>query len=72
MEDKKKYKLVSNNCLKECNTFKEKLNVCMKNSDNNIIVCQQIRNDYENCLLKFDKNTQNSIYNDVEDTSLTN
>ena len=33
-----------------CDKLKEKLATCMKNSDDNIIYCQSIRNMYEDCL----------------------
>lgn len=38
-----------------CDDFKTNLAVCMKNSDNNIMVCQSLRNFYENCLREQDK-----------------
>ena len=33
-----------------CESLKNKLSVCMKNSDDNIIVCQSLRNAFESCL----------------------
>tara|TARA_Y100000591_G_scaffold333311_1_gene375609 strand:+ start:5259 stop:5453 length:195 start_codon:yes stop_codon:yes gene_type:complete len=33
-----------------CDEFKNKLSICMKNSDDNIMACQEIRNVYESCL----------------------
>ena len=71
MEGEKSHKLVKNDCLKECDKFKNKLEICMKNSDNNIIPCQALRNDYESCLVEMHKKLHN-IYDQVEDISLTN
>ena len=72
MEEEKVYKLVKSDCLKECDKFKNKLEICMKNSDNNIIPCQALRNDYESCLVEIHKKESCIIYNKIEDTSLTN
>ena len=33
-----------------CEELKNKLSVCMKNSDDNIIVCQSLRDAFESCL----------------------
>ena len=38
-----------------CEEFKTKLSMCMKNSDDNIIACQSLRDIYENCLREQDK-----------------
>ena len=35
-----------------CLESKEKLSICMKNSDDNIIVCQKMRDLYESCIEK--------------------
>ena len=72
MEEKKDDKLVKRDCLEECDNFKNKLEICMKNSDNNIIQCQDLRNNYENCLIEMHKKESNNIYNQMEDISLTN
>ena len=42
-----------------CNTIKKKLEICMKNSDDNIIYCQELRNNYENCLEEHFKHVKN-------------
>lgn len=60
MENKKKEKsyktVLSNDQKKEfngsCGDFKKKLSVCMKNSDDNILECQSVRNSFEQCLEK--------------------
>tara|TARA_B100001027_G_C16090316_1_gene251384 strand:+ start:157 stop:360 length:204 start_codon:yes stop_codon:yes gene_type:complete len=41
-----------------CDDFKTNLAVCMKNSDNNIMVCQSLRNFYENCLEEENKKSK--------------
>ena len=33
-----------------CEELKNKLSICMKNSDDNIIVCQSLRDAFESCL----------------------
>ena len=33
-----------------CGEFKKNLSICMKNSDDNIILCQDMRNIFEDCL----------------------
>ena len=58
MENKKKEKsyktVLSNDQKKEfhgsCSDFKKKLSACMKNSDDNILECQSVRNSFEQCL----------------------
>ena len=35
-----------------CDKLKKTLAICMKNSDDNIIYCQSIRDMYEDCLRK--------------------
>lgn len=59
MENKKEekiYKIVLSNDQKEfggpCSDFKKKLSACMKNSDDNILECQSVRNSFEQCLEK--------------------
>jgi hypothetical protein len=52
-----KYKIIYNGAKKKefsspCKYLKKNLEICMKNSDDNIIVCQSIRNKYEHCLEK--------------------
>ncbi len=55
----KKYKLIFNgNKNKDkspCEFLYKQLSNCMKNSDDNIIACQDLRNNYENCLRKHNK-----------------
>ena len=49
--------IIKNQTIKNkfCEKFKKNLSNCMKNSDDNIIYCQQIRDVYENCLRKENK-----------------
>lgn len=52
--ENKQYKIVLSHQKKEvddpCGDFKKKLSVCMKNSDDNILECQLVRNSFEQCL----------------------
>ena len=41
-----------------CEEFKTKLSICMKNSDDNIIACQSLRDIYENCLREESKRSR--------------
>ena len=34
----------------DCSFLYKKLSICMKNSDDNIILCQDMRNIFEDCL----------------------
>lgn len=42
-------KIINKKC-DPCESFKKELSICMKNSDNNIIECQSLRNAYESCI----------------------
>ena len=35
-----------------CAIFKRDFQICMSNSDNNVIVCEKLKKDYENCVEK--------------------
>jgi hypothetical protein len=54
--ENKQYKIVLNHEQEEvdgpCGDFKKKLSACMKNSDDNILECQLVRNSFEQCLEK--------------------
>ena len=50
-------KIIKNQSIKKnfCEEFKKDFFICMKNSEDNIIVCQEFRDVYENCLRKENK-----------------
>lgn len=35
-----------------CATFKRDFQICMSNSDDNVITCQKLKGDYEKCIEK--------------------
>ena len=41
-----------------CEEFKTKLSMCMKNSDDNIVACQSLRDIYENCIREENKRSR--------------
>jgi|TARA_B110000858_G_scaffold136746_1_gene155379 hypothetical protein len=56
-KEEKSYKTVLSNDQKKefdepCSDLKKKLSICMKNSDDNILECQSVRNSFEQCLEK--------------------
>ena len=50
-----KYDIVINEKDFSCEEFKKNLSICMRNSDDNIIYCQSLRDVYESCLRKENK-----------------
>lgn len=49
-EEKEKCGINTVNKNGPCKLLKIQLNACLKNSDDNIILCQSVRNAYEYCL----------------------
>lgn len=67
MDDKFSEKLDQNNSSETtivvneenpCEEFKTKLSMCMKNSDDNIVACQSLKDIYENCLREENKRSK--------------